>query len=135
MGRHIRYWCVAAVICVALVPACRKPADAGKAELGDAGYELTQADWFRAVGENNVSVMRRFVESGMDWKSPDEAGDLALHVAARTGAREAAGFLLDKGMEVNALGAKGQTPLMAAATGNQAAMVRWLVRQGGIPGP
>ncbi len=133
MRRHIRNWCVIGVMGLVSVPACRKPADAGKAELGDAGYELTQADWFRAVGENNVSVMRKFVDAGLDWKSPDEAGDLALHVAARTGAQEAAGFLLDKGMAINASGAKGQTPLMDAAVNNQVGMIRWLVRQGGDP--
>jgi ankyrin repeat protein len=126
----IRTCCAIGVIGLLSVPACRKPSDAGKAELGDAGYQLTRADWFRAVAENNVSVMRRFLEAGMDWKSPDDAGDLALHVAARAGAQEAAGFLLDKGMEVNAVGAQGRTPLMAAALGDQRAMVRWLVKQG-----
>lgn len=131
--KHLRNWCVVGVVGLAAVPACRKPSDAGKVELGDAGYQLTQADWFRAVGENNVSVMRRFLEVGMEWDSPDEAGDLALHTAARAGAQEAAGFLLDNGMVVNAVGAQGRTPMMAAALGNQAAMVRWLVRQGGDP--
>lgn len=133
LWKYLRNGCVAGVICLASVPACRKPSEAGKVELGEAGYQLTQGDWLRAVRENNVSVMRRFLEAGLDWKAADETGDLALHHAARAGARDAAGFLLDQGMEVNVAGAHGRTPLMAAAMGNQAAMVPWLVRQGGDP--
>jgi ankyrin repeat protein len=134
LWNHFRIGCLIGVVGLASVPACRKPADAGKAQLGEAGYQLTQADWFRAAGENNVAVMRGFLEAGMDWKSADETGDLALHAAARAGAQEAAVFLLDKGMEVNAAGARRRTPLMAAALANQVPMVRWLVRQGGDTG-
>ena len=123
----------AGLVALMLVAACRKPADAGKAELGDAGYVMTQEDWFRAVKENNVSAMKKFVQAGMAWEGADEGGDLAIHKAAGAGAREAAGFLLDKGMDVNARGAEGLTPLMNAAMRDSGEMVRWLLRHGGDP--
>jgi len=136
-GKSVAKWYPAAVCAVLaallLLTACRKPADAGKAELDDAGYAMTQGDWFRAVEENNVSVMKRFVQAGMDWKAADGEGNLAIHRAATAGAREAAGFLLEKGMDVNVRGAAGLTPLMNAAVHGRGEMVRWMLRHGGDP--
>lgn len=123
-----------AVILAACAPtACRKPGDARKTDLEEAGYQLTQADWFRAAGGNDVSALRKFVAAGFNPETLDARGDSALHAAASAGAEAAADFLLDRGLHVDRRGDSDRTPLMAAVLANQTAMVRWLVRQGADP--
>jgi hypothetical protein len=116
-----------------LLPSCKKRIDAVKSDLGEAGYELTADDWFRASGENNVSVLKKFVSSGFSTDTRDAKGDTALHAAAEKGAQDSAEFLLNGGVNVDVTGDTGRTPLMAAVIGNQTEMVRWLLRQGADP--
>lgn len=128
-------WCALAAVCSCVLSglACRKPADAGRHDLEEAGYSLTQDDWFRAVRENNLPVVKRFIEAGFEWNAANGAGDHALHEAARCGAEEVARLLLDRDVAVDLPGAMGRTPLMAAAMADQRKMVRWLIRQGAAP--
>ncbi len=122
-----------AILCVVSFPACRKPADAMKSDLAEAGYQLTVSDWFRAAGTDDATALRRFVKSGFKTGTRDDSGDTALHAAAAAGARGAAEFLLDGGLDVNIRGAGERTPLMAAAAADQASMVSWLLKQGADP--
>lgn len=103
-------------------------------ELGDAGYTLTNEDWFRAATTDDVAAMERFITAGFQPDSRDAAGDSALHHAAAAGATEAAGFLLRRGIAIDIRGAGERTPLMAAVAANRTAMVGWLLRQGANPG-
>ncbi|MBC8128290.1 MAG: ankyrin repeat domain-containing protein [Gloeobacteraceae cyanobacterium ES-bin-144] len=100
-----------------------------KSDLNEAGYQLTSADWFKATRNNEVSALKKFVASGFDVLTKNETGDSALHTAASHGAKDAANFLLSKGIPVDVRGAAGRTPLMSAVDTNQTAMVRWLIRQ------
>ena len=43
------------------------------------------------------------------------------------------GILLDRGVTIDLRGASDRSPLMAAVTGGQTAMVRWRLRQGADP--
>lgn len=104
-----------------------------KSDLGEAGYQLTTADWFRASRGNDASALKKFVAGGFATDTRDETGDSALHAAAFSGARDSADFLLDRGMSVDLRGAADRTPLMSAVMGDQASMVRWLLRQGADP--
>ncbi len=113
--------------------ACRKPAEAVKSDLGEAGYELTTADLLRASGRDDVSALKKFVAAGFKIDSRSADGDSALHAAASTGARKAADFLLARGLAIDLTGAADRTPLMAAVLGKQTEMVGWLLRQGANP--
>jgi ankyrin repeat protein len=113
--------------------ACRKPAEAVKSDLGEAGYQLTTADWLRASGRDDVSALKKFVAAGFSTDSRAGNGDSALHAATLSGARNAADFLLDRGLPIDLPGANNRTPLMAAVMGKQTEMVRWLLRQGADP--
>lgn len=124
---------VAAAVSLAGFSACRKPADAVKSDLGEAGYKLTAADWFRASSSNDASAMKKFIAGGFAPDTRDASGDSALHAAAAAGAKDTADFLLDRGLSVDLAGASGRTPLMAAVNGDQSTMVRWLLRQGADP--
>jgi ankyrin repeat protein len=104
-----------------------------KSDLGEAGYQLTTADWFRASRGNDTAALKKFIAGGFAAATPDETGDSALHAAAYAGARDSADFLMDRGLSVDLRGALDRTPLMAAVMGNQTAMVRWLLRQGADP--
>ncbi len=104
-----------------------------KSDLGEAGYQLTTADWFRASRGNDASALKKFIAGGFATDTRDEKGDSALHAAAFTGAQDSADFLLDRGMSVDLRGAADRTPLMSAVMGGQTSMVRWLLRQGADP--
>lgn len=128
------WWSGAAVaISLAASTSCRKPGDAVKTDLGEAGYQLTTADWFRASRANDAAALKKFIAGGFAVATPNETGDSALHAAAYAGAQESADFLMDRGLSVDLRGALDRTPLMAAVMGNQTAMVRWLLRQGADP--
>jgi ankyrin repeat protein len=113
--------------------ACRKPAEAVKSDLGEAGYELTTADWLKAGSRDDVSALKKFVAAGFNTDSSSGDGDSALHAAAFAGARKAADYLLERGLAVDLPGASGRTPLMAAVLGKQKEMTGWLLRQGADP--
>lgn len=121
---------VALVICA---PSCRKPSDAVKSDLKQAGYQLTTEDWFRASRSNEVSALTKFVSSGFNLDTRDGAGDTALHAAASAGAKDSADFLLDRGVSVDVKGAEDRTPLMSAVLAGESAMATWLLKQGASP--
>lgn len=129
-----RWWPVMLVVPgIIAFSACRKPADAVKSDLGEAGYQLTADDWFRAARANDATALARFVKAGFKPDTRDFSEDTALHAAAASGAEASADFLLDHGIPIDSPGTSGRTPLMAAVLGNQARMIRWLLRQGADP--
>ncbi len=124
---------VMAFVAASLSVSCGKRGDVVATDLGDAGYELTREDWFRATRANDVAAMKRFVSGDFDPSQPDGAGNTALHAAAEAGAIEAADYLLNRGISIDVPGAAERTPLMAAVVSDQTAMVAWLLRQGADP--
>lgn len=124
---------VAIAIVLAALPTCRKPGEAVKADLGEAGYQFTAADWFRASRANDVAALKKFLAGGFAIDTRDDTGDCALHAAVGGGAQSAAELLLNRGLSVDLRGAAERTPLMTAVLGSQTAMVRWLLRQGADP--
>jgi ankyrin repeat protein len=120
-------------VCLMAVVSCRKPTEASKSDLAEAGYALTTADWLRAAGRDDVSALKKFVASGIEVGALDEAGDSALHVAAAAGALKAAEYLLGRGLAIDLAGKTKRTPLMSAVLAKQTATVNWLLRQGADP--
>ncbi len=124
---------LAGFLALAIVPSCRKPGEAVKSDLGEAGYKITTDDWFRASRGNDVAALKKFIASGYAVGTCDKSGDSALHAAAAGGAVESADYLLDRGLAVDLRGAEQRTPLMSAVLAEQTAMVRWLLRQSADP--
>ncbi|WAC20850.1 ankyrin repeat domain-containing protein [Luteolibacter sp. SL250] len=122
-----------ALMVVVAVPSCRDRKTTLSTDLQDAGFQMTDADWFRACQEDNVEVMKRFLAGGFSKDARDGNGNTALHVAAVAGAENAAKYLLDKGVPVDVRGQTGRTPLMAAVVADKPKMVKWLLRQGADP--
>ena len=135
MNWHARTLPAAALCVMAMagMVSCKKRVEAVKADLRDAGYQLTTEDWFRASRENNVAVLKKFVAGGFAVDTRDVSGDSALHGAAQAGAEKAADYLLGHGLSVDLRGADERTPLMAAVLAKQTQMVRWLLRQHAAP--
>ena len=92
-------------VCLVAVVSCRKPTEASKSDLEEAGYALTTADWLRAAGRDDVSALKKFVAAGIEADACDESGDTALHAAAAASALKAADFLLKRGLDIDAAGA------------------------------
>jgi ankyrin repeat protein len=120
-------------VLLAAAAGCRKPAEAVKSDLGEAGYQLTTADLLRASGRDDVSALKKFVSAGFKIDSLSADGNSALHAAASAGARKAADYLLERGLTIDQPGASNRTPLMAAVLSKQTEMVSWLLRQGADP--
>lgn len=109
---------------------CRGRGKAVAADLSEAGYQLTAADWFRAAANDDVAVLGRFQQGGYDVNLRDSNGDTALHVAAAAGAEKTAKWLLDRKLPVDVRGENQRTPLMSAVIAGKPAMARWLLKQG-----
>jgi ankyrin repeat protein len=125
-------WILTAVL-VASPVACRKPSEAGKSDLKEAGYALTAEDWMRAAAHDDVAAMKKFLDTGFDVSTPGADGNTALHAAAAAGAQQSADLLLDRGLAIDTRGALARTPLMSAVIGGQPEMTAWLLRQGANP--
>jgi ankyrin repeat protein len=123
------------LLLVAALPlgGCREKGEVARDELQEAGYQLTEADWFRALADDNMVALDHFIRGGIGIGSKNAEGDGSLHVAAAAGAQNAAKFLLDRKVEIDEPGADGRTPLMSAVRAGKADMVRWLLRQGANP--
>ncbi len=120
-------------VSLAFLPGCKRRAETVKSDLGEAGYQMTTEDWFRASRGNEVAALKKFSSGGFVTDTRDAAGDFALHAASAAGAQGSADYLLNRGLAVDLRGAADRTPLMAAVMADQTAMVRWLLRQGADP--
>ncbi|MBK1881357.1 ankyrin repeat domain-containing protein [Luteolibacter pohnpeiensis] len=133
-------WTFRRAVTLSLVPwafsgvvSCKKGKDAAASELKEAGYQLTDADWFRASREDNVGVLKKFISGGYDPAKIGPDGSTALHEAAKANAEKSADYLLKRGLSIDIQDRQGQTPLMAAVIADQSEMVSWLLRQGANP--
>ena len=91
-GRTTIVWMLAPVLMLAPL-SCRKPAEAEKSDLKEAGYTLNAADWTRAAAQDDVPALKKFIAAGFDAAATDADGNTALHTAAAAGAKRAADFL------------------------------------------
>jgi ankyrin repeat protein len=133
-GSSKRISCLAVTAVIVMTPlSCRKPGDVEKADLKEAGYQLTAEGWFRASAQNDWAALQKFVAAGFHTDTRNAEGDSALHVAAREGAEKSAEFLLNHKLSVDQRGASDRTPLMVAVLANKTKMVNWLLRQGADP--
>lgn len=113
--------------------ACRKKAEIDKNEIQEAGYELTQEGWLKAIRANNRPVVQKMVAAGFDPKANDEKGRNGLHVAAEASSIEIADYFLNRGVAIDTIDGEKRTPLMLAVIAGKPEMVRWLLRQGADP--
>lgn len=126
--------CRAAAMFAALaVVGCKSRKEATRNDLGDAGYQLTASDWFRAAADDNPVALGLFLKGGMQIGTKTPEGNAALHVAAAAGAMKSGKFLLDQKVAIDEPGAGGRTPLMESILAGKSEMVRWLLKQGADP--
>jgi ankyrin repeat protein len=132
-GLFLRAASAAALLLACALPGCKSRQEASSNNLGDAGYQLTAADWFRASADDNPVALELFLKGGMEIGTKTADGSLALHVAAAAGAMKSGKFLLDHKVALDEPGAGGRTPLMEAIVAGKTEMTRWLLKQGADP--
>ncbi len=103
-----------------------------------SGEYFTTGDWSHAqvdgfVEDTSASFLPRirFLESfGIDLFKTDTMDNSLLMYAVMHHARELAGYLIDKGLDVNRMNAKKHTPLLAALKKGDETMMRYLMQKG-----
>jgi ankyrin repeat protein len=86
----------------------------------------------QAATSNNVELVGRLVDSGLEVNRPDRSGSTPLICACRGGAAAVAALLVTRGADVNIRG-KGQfgaTPIYAAAESGELSVVDFLLGHG-----
>jgi len=84
-----------------------------------------------AVSSGDLDVVKRLVSEGVPVDSSDEDGRTPLHIACRHGHGEIARFLVDKGVDVNAVDVLwGAKPLGIAAYYGHRSIVELLLSKG-----
>ncbi|MFK7850977.1 MAG: ankyrin repeat domain-containing protein [Akkermansiaceae bacterium] len=112
---------------------CRKKSETVAKQIQEAGYTMTAEGWFDVIRANDVPVMKTLISGGFDEKTVDADGNSGLHIAAESGNRDAAEYLLNRGFSIDLTNTKGETSLMAATLADRPEMVKWLLRQGADP--
>lgn len=87
-------------------------------------------DYFRAVGIDDDRTVRSLLAAGFDVNTPDANGQTALHQALRDGSPKVVeAVLAQPKVQIEAVNAAGETPLMLAALrGHREAVIRLLDR-------
>ena len=55
-----------ALLLACVLLGCKSRQEASSNNLGDAGYQLTAADWFRATADDNPVALELFLKGGME---------------------------------------------------------------------
>ncbi|MBW8829891.1 MAG: ankyrin repeat domain-containing protein [Burkholderiales bacterium] len=88
-------------------------------------------DFFRAVEIDNGSVVQALLQRGFDANSRDNKGQTGLYLALRGESFKVADVLMKApGLNVNALNAAGESPLMMAALKGQVDWSKQLLDRG-----
>lgn len=86
------------------------------------------------ANNGRVDLVRTFLTAGADVRWTNDAGDGALHFAAKNGHHDVVEVLLEKDADLNAaLNKDGTTALHEAAYGGHEAVVRLLLEKGADP--
>ncbi|WP_428294466.1 ankyrin repeat domain-containing protein [Hydrogenophaga sp.] len=85
-------------------------------------------DFFMAIKQDNVVVVRQLAQRGFDLNTRNEAGDHALYLAIRDGALGVADYLVgEPSVDIEARNAKDESPLMMAAIKGRLELMRRLI--------
>ncbi len=95
------------------------------------GDGSTPLHW--AAHRDDVTEVRRLIESGADVNAANDLGVTPLWSSAMNGNAEIVKLLLDRGANPNAALTAGETPLMAAARAGKADAVSLLLAKGANP--
>jgi len=132
-GLFLRAASATALLLACALTGCKSRQEASSNNLGDAGYQLTTADWFRGAADDNPVALELFLKGGIEIATKTADGSSALHVAAAAGAMKSGKFLLDHKVALDEPGAGGRTPLMESIVAGKTEMTRWLLKQGADP--
>lgn len=96
-----------------------------------SAYAGPKEDLFRAIEIDAAHLVRSALATGLDPNSRDEQGQVPLVLAIRSsGAAVTEALLADPRVDIDAVNASGETPLMMAALRGDLALVRRLLERG-----
>lgn len=78
----------------------------------------------------SISVLKLFIEHGVDKNSTDSLGENALHLAAIQGRELVVEYLVSIGVDLNAQDSAGYTPLMRAISAKSPRTIKRLLDRG-----
>ena len=101
----------------------------GDRSVSPAGKELSEDHEEDCLPDSTAAAV--LDRRGIDYYASTGAFDwTVLHSAARSGNLEIVYYLVEQGLDVNAMTADGWTVLHSAARSGNQRMVRWLVQAG-----
>ena len=86
--------------------------------------------FFSAINNNNLNLIKRLIQEGLDINIQNEDGRSGIHVACEIGNIEALKLLLDSGSDLNLVDNFGTSALMAAISNNRLESVIVLLNMG-----
>lgn len=93
----------------------------------------TYEDFFRYVNVDNASGVRQLLKEGFDPNTLSEKGQVGLYLALRDGSPKVVDVLLSQpGIQLDAVNAAGETPLMMAALRGELESARRLIDRGAL---
>ncbi len=99
------------------------------------GFSFSKAgafdDFFKAIVFDQVPVVSKLIDRGMDPNTPTEKGEPALVFAIRSGAPKTVAYLLKQpSIQIDATNMADETALMLAANANDLASANLLIEAG-----
>ena len=99
--------------------------------IGSGAYAGAYEDFFQAVSRDDGGTVRALIQRGLDPNSRSPEGQTALHLALRDQSpRVAQALWASPDLDVNALNANGETPLMMAALKGDLDSAKRLIERG-----
>ena len=96
-----------------------------------SSYSGVYEDFFQAVGRDDGSTVARLVQRGFDPNSRSPEGQTALHLALRDQSpRVVQALWSSPALDIDAVNASGETPLMMAALRGELEWARRLLERG-----
>lgn len=123
--RRIAPWCI---LLATLLSGCGKGGrDKAREQIKQSRQSLTAADFLKAAGAGDRTMVDTFLRAGIDRNIGDERGYTALMTAAERGKTEIVKLLLDENAKPDLQNKEGDSALILAAAANQPESVRTLI--------
>ena len=93
--------------------------------------EIAFCELEQIIESNNLAAFeKKLKETNLDLQTKDQFNNSFLHIAGMKGSLSVIEFLIDKGLEINAINSTGKTPLHLAIKNENIDIAIFLIKKG-----